>query len=160
MALSKTQIIIIIIIVIGSIGLIAYLFVKKETFVSLGTIVDLQSKDTQDKYLNGNEINPYVNNNYLFGFNMSTRGTNRGSNMIKNNKPDDPVSINQDAYCFGSDFYDNGKCGQVFIADDFGRDRTGELTVFKDQYSGNYIDFPIFDIMKPKNVYNDSLFKK
>ena len=160
MDLSKTQIILIILFLVIGTALIIYFSSTKDNFVSLGTIVDLQSKDAQDKYLNGNEINPYVNNNYLLGFNMSTRGTNRGSNMIKNNKPDDPVSLNQDAYCFGSDFYDNGKCGQVFIADDFGRDRSSQLTVFKDQYTGDYVDFPNVDVMRPLNVYNDSLFKK
>ena len=91
---------------------------------------------------------------------MQTRGTNRGSNMLNNGKKSSPLSINEDAYCFGTDFYDNGKCGEVFISDDFGRDKTDDLTVFKDQYMGDYVDFPNVDVMKPLNVYNDSLFKK
>ena len=162
MELTKNQIIIIILVVIIIVIIASYLiyyYVYQENFASLGTIIDIQSKDTQDKYLNGNEINPYVNNDYLFGFNMSTRGTNRGSNMLKNSKKAIPVSLNEDAYCFGTDFYDNGKCGEVFLADDFGRDKTSNLTVFKDQYSSDYVDFPNFDVMRPLNTYKDILFK-
>jgi hypothetical protein len=150
---------IIIIIVVIVIWFIIY-YSYSEDFVSLGTIVDLQSKDSQNLYLNGNEIYPYVDNNYLYGFNMSTRGTNRGSNMLNNVKKDIPVSIEEDAYCFGTDFYDNGKCGEVFIADDFGKNKTNKLTVYKDQYTGTYVDFPNVDVMKPLNIYNDMLFKK
>lgn len=160
MALTNKQLLLIFIIVITGSVLFYYFGGYTEKFASLGTIVDIQSKDTQDKYLNGNEINPYVNNNYLFGFNMSTRGTNRGSNMLKNSKKDIPVSLNEDAYCFGSDFYDNGKCGEIFLLDDFGRDRTNELTVFKDQYSSDYVNFPNVDVMRPLNTYQDSVFKK
>jgi hypothetical protein len=153
---SSLSAILVIIIVIVIIWYTCY----KENFVSLGTIVDLQSKDAQDLYLNGNEIQPYVDNNYLFGFNMSTRGTNRGSNMLKNAVKDTPVGINEDAYCFGTDFYDNGKCGEVFISNDVGQNKQNNLTVYSDQYTGDYVDFPNVDVMRPLNIYNDVMFKK
>ena len=134
-----------------------YFNTSTDSFVSLGTIIDLQSKDSQDYYLNGNGIAPYANNNYLYGMNMSTRGTNRGSNMLKKDFVDTPPAIYDSAYCFGTDFYDNGKCGQVFVSDDFQQNNNNN-TIYPTQYSGDYVASPFPDIMRPLNIYSDHTF--
>ena len=143
MALTNTQkysIIIIIIIIV--ISLIIY-FTVKENFASVGTIDQLQAA--------------YAPNSYMYNFNMSTRSTNRGMDNLKKIKNDIPLEKYDDAYCFGSDFYDNGKCGEVFIEKDFGKDVDKKFINYQDQYTGSYIDFPIVDVMKPLNVYDGNI---
>ena len=127
------------------ISVIIYITLIKENFVSLGTIIDMQSK--------------YEPGSYMYAFNMSTRDTNRGGDM-NNIKKDIPVSLNDDAYCFGSDFYDNGKCGEVFIDNDFEKNKNNKPIIYTDQYTGDYVDFPNIDVMRPLSIYSGSLFQK
>ena len=53
---------------------------KKEPFISGGTVSQLFSKDGQDLYLNGPEINNYTNNDFNLEYDMPTRifDINRG----------------------------------------------------------------------------------
>ena len=128
------------------ISVIIYITVIKENFVSLGTIIDMQSK--------------YEPGSYMYAFNMSTRETNRGGDIKNDTKKDIPASLNDDAYCFGSDFYDNGKCGEVFIDNDFEKNKNNIPIIYTDQYTGDYVNFPNVDVMRPLSIYPGSLFRK
>ena len=143
MALTNTQkysIIIIVIIVV--ISLIVY-FTVIENFASLGTINQIQAT--------------YAPDSYMYNFNMSTRGTNRGMDDLEKIKYETPLDPYDNGYCFGADFYDNGKCGEVFIEEDFGKDISNNFTNYQAEYTSSYIDFPIVNVMKPLNLYDGNI---
>ena len=87
----------------------------KENFLSGGTIQQLFGKDSQDLYMNGNEIKPLIDGNFLLQYNQPTLMQNKiPRNQILNN--DKNVNNN---YPFGTDFYDEGDTGKIFYNKDF-----------------------------------------
>jgi uncharacterized membrane protein YkgB len=72
--------IIIVVFIIGIVIIKKYNSNKKSHFISGGTVSQLYSKDIQDTYLNGNEINGYTNNDFNLQYDMPTRifDVNRG----------------------------------------------------------------------------------
>ena len=143
MALTNTQKYSIIIIIIIIVILLIVYFTITENFASLGTINQIQAT--------------YAPDSYMYNFNMSTRGTNRGMDSFGEIINEKPLSEYDNAYCFGADFYDNGKCGEVFIENDFGKDIDKKFINYQDQYTGTYVGFPIPNVMRPLNLYDGNI---
>ena len=153
--MNKTTIYLIMIIIF--IILIEYP-VMKENFLSGGTIQQLMGKDSQDLYLNTNEIKPLVDGDFVLQFNQPTLMQNRNvRNKVNptNKKQCDDNYVNN--YPFGTDFYDDGDTGSIFFNKDFNnmnmKNEENNITVIPNQYTGDFHEDPMVDIYKPLRQY-------
>jgi hypothetical protein len=129
----------------------------KENFLSGGTIQQLFGKDSQDLYMNGDEIKPLIDGNFLLQYNQPTLMQNR----IPRNQVLNTTNTAENNYPFGTDFYDNGDTGKIFFNKDFGinndnnnnNNNNNKETIFHNQYTGEYYEPPLIDIAKPLNIY-------
>ena len=153
--MNRTTIFLIIVIII--IVLMEYPLMK-ENFLSGGTIQQLMGKDSQDLYLNTDEIKPLVDGNFLLQYNQPTLMQNRNvRNKVypENNNQKDDNYVNN--YPFGTDFYDDGDTGSIFFNKDFNNMNMQKeqplLNVIPNQYTGDFHEAPLDDIYKPLRQY-------
>ena len=115
-------------------------------------------KDSQDLYLNTDEIKPLVDGNFLLQYNQPTLMQNRNvRNKVypENNNQKDDNYVNN--YPFGTDFYDDGDTGSIFFNKDFNnmnmQNEQPILNVIPNQYTGDFHEAPLDDIYKPLRQY-------
>lgn len=124
----------------------------KETFLSGGTIQQLFGKDNQDLYLNGSGIKPLVDGNFLLQYNQPTLMQNRIPRNQVNMPENVELTPEANNYPFGTDFYDNGDTGSMFVNRNFGKINNDITTVIPNQYTGEYFEEPLVNIAKPLNI--------